>query len=54
MRGEGRPQREDLLPTKVGSASIALWARHSLGAREAGVRQNVSNIIRSSIAILHK
>src|SRR5882672_12066248 len=41
-------------PPKVGSASIALWARHSLGAREAGVRQNASNIIRPSIAILHK
>ena len=52
--GKAARQREDLLPTKVGSASIALWARHSLGAREAGVRQNASNTIRPPIAILHK
>jgi hypothetical protein len=32
--GKAARQREDLLPTAVGSASIALWARHSLGARK--------------------
>jgi hypothetical protein len=35
--GEAARQREDFRPSAVGSASIALWARHSIGARKAGV-----------------
>jgi hypothetical protein len=38
----------------VGSASIALWARHGLGARNQAFSENASVFIRLLIAALHK
>src|SRR5882757_8519610 len=53
VRGEAARQRETSSPPRVGSASIALWARYSLGARkQASV--NASVLIRPPIAVLYK
>ena len=44
MRGESRPPARRLPPLREwGSASIALWARHGLGARKSGVRERLDH-----------
>jgi hypothetical protein len=51
--GEAARQREDFRPSAVGSASIALWARHSLGARIQALLKRFE-IIRLLFRALHK
>jgi hypothetical protein len=51
--GEAARQREDFRPSAVGSASIALWARHSIGARDQAF-ENASTIIRLLFPALYK
>jgi hypothetical protein len=51
--GEAARQREDFRPSAVGSASIALWARHSIGARDQAF-ENASAIIRLLFPALYK
>jgi hypothetical protein len=51
--GEAARQREDFRPSAVGSASIALWARHSIGARKQAF-ENASAIIRLLFVVLYK
>jgi hypothetical protein len=51
--GEAARQREDFRPSAVGSASIALWARHSIGARNQAF-ENASVIIRPLFPALYK
>src|SRR5271155_5341733 len=42
--GKAARQRDDLLlPSAVGSASVALWARHILGARKQAFMERLEN-----------
>jgi hypothetical protein len=43
VRGKAARQREDFLPFATGSASIALWARHGLGARNQAFVKRLDN-----------